>query len=576
MPTLPLQVSPREAEPFSRRANIIENNPTIPNLLPARMLNEFTYCPRLFHLEWAQSEWAESADTVSGRRVHRRVDVPAGEVPPATEIAGIEGVARSVSMSAPLERLIANIDLVEVADGEVRPVDYKRGKAPDIPGRAWEPDRIQVCAQALILRENGYLCREAVLYYAASKTRVTVQIDEELVSKTRRAVVDAFAAAARDTAPPPLVDSPKCPRCSLVGICLPDESRLLTSTGEMSEDDVRRLSPARDDALPVYVQSQGATVGKEDESILVRSREGVFRSRLIDTSQLCVFGNIQVSAQALHTLLGAGIPICHFSFAGWFYGVSHGIGNRNAAMRLHQYRVVSDPEASLEIARGLVAAKIRNCRTLLRRNHDSISASVLDGLERLSADAERSPSVENLLGVEGLAARVYFGEFAGMLRADAGSFDFNGRNRRPPKDPVNSLLSLAYTVLAKDWTVTLLAVGLDPYLGVFHRPRFGRAALALDLMEEFRPLIADSVVLQLINNGEVKPDDFIHRGGAVTLTEQGRKSFFLAYERRMGHLITHPVFGYRLSYRRVLEVQARLFARALSGELPNYPGFRTR
>jgi len=555
---------------------IDDDNRNAPELLPARMLNEFTYCPRLFHLEWAQSEWADNADTVSGRHVHRRVDVPTGDVPPPTELAGIEGVARSVSMSAPIERLIANIDLVEMADGEVRPVDYKRGKAPDIPGRAWEPDRIQVCAQALILRENGYRCREAVVYYAASKTRVTVQIDDELVANARRAVVDAFAAAALDTAPAPLVDSPKCPRCSLVGICLPDESRLLTSTGEMSVDDVRRLVPARDDALPVYVQSQGATVGKEDESILVRSRDGVFRSRLIDTSQLCVFGNVQISAQAIHTLLGAGIPICHFSYGGWFYGVSHGIGNRNAAMRLHQYRVVSDSMASLEIARGLVAAKIRNCRTLLRRNHASIEASILDELERLAADAERAPGVETLLGVEGLGGRIYFGAFAGMLRSDAGTFDFNGRNRRPPKDPVNALLSFAYTVLAKDWTVTLLAVGLDPYLGVYHRPRFGRAALALDLMEEFRPLIADSVVLQLINNGEVKPDDFIHRGGAVSLTEAGRKSFFLAYERRMGHLITHPVFGYRISYRRVLEVQARLFARALSGELPNYPGFRTR
>lgn len=549
---------------------------TAPELLPARMLNEFTYCPRLFHLEWVQAEWADNADTISGRHVHRRVDKPTGEIPSPTEVAGVEGAARSVSMSAPRERLVANIDLVELSDGEVRPVDYKRGKAPDIPGRAWEPDRIQVCAQALILRENGYRVREAVVYYAASKTRVTVEIDDQLIAVARRAVEDAFATAASESAPPPLVDSPKCPRCSLVGICLPDESRMLTSTGEISEDDVRRLTPARDDALPVYVQTQGATVGKEGESILIKSRDGNFRSRLIDTSQLCVLGNVQVSAQTVNTLLSSGIPICHFSYGGWFYGVSHGIGNRNAALRLHQYRVVSDPAASLGLARAFVAAKIRNCRTLLRRNHESISPAVLDELERLAADAERAPGVETLLGLEGLAGRSYFGSFAGMLRSQTADFDFTGRNRRPPRDPVNALLSLAYSVLAKDWTVTLLAVGLDPYLGFYHRPRYGRAALALDLMEEFRPLVADSVVLQLINNGEVKAEDFIRRSGAVSLTEGGRKSFFLAYERRMGHLIRHPVFGYRISYRRVLEVQARLLARALSGEIPNYPGFRTR
>ena len=119
-------------------------------------------------------------------------------------------------------------------------------------------------------------------------------------------------------------------------------------------------------------------------------------------------------------------------------------------------------------------------------------------------------------------------------------------------------------------------MGLDPFLGFYHRPRHGRAALALDLMEEFRPLIADSVVLQCVNNGEIAPRDFIRRGSAVSLTDEARKKFFQAYERRMSHLVRHPLFGYRVSYRRLLEVQARLFARHLTGELPTYDGFRTR
>jgi len=166
--------------------------------------------------------------------------------------------------------------------------------------------------------------------------------------------------------------------------------------------------------------------------------------------------------------------------------------------------------------------------------------------------------------------------FSGMLKADGAEFDFTTRNRRPPKDPVNALLSLAYSILAKDWTVTLLAVGLDPFIGLYHRPRFGRPSLALDLMEEFRPLIADSVVLQLINNGEMEPRHFAARGNAVSLTADGRKKFFQAYERRMSHEITHPLFGYRIASRRLLETQARLFVRALSGELEAYPGFCTR
>lgn len=547
---------------------------TVPDLLPARMLNEFSYCPRLFHLEWAQGEWADNADTVNGRRVHKRVDRESGDLPPPESLAERPAVARSVSLSSPDERLIAVIDLLEMQDGAVCPVDYKKGKAPDIAGRAWEPDRLQVCAQALVLRANGYRCEEAVVYYAASKTRVSVPIDGALVAQTRSAVRAALELANSSVTPAPLVDSPKCPRCSLVGICLPDETHLLA---EQDGAEVRRLTPARDDAMPVYVQSQGATVGKRGERIEIHSREGTHHSRLIDTSQLCVFGNVQVSAQLLNTLLSDGIPVCHFSMAGWFYGVSHGLGSRNCDLRLHQYRTATDVTRSLALARQFVAAKLLNCRTLLRRNHEQAPSAVLDELERLSRDVERADALENLLGFEGAGARAYFSAFAGMLRPQSrASFDFQGRNRRPPRDPINSLLSLAYSMLAKDWTVTLLAVGLDPFLGFFHRPRFGRPALALDLMEEFRPLIADSVVIQLVNNGEIQDEHFIERGGAVSLTPEGRKKFFLAYERRMSHLITHPVFGYRISYRRVLEVQARLLGRALSGEIAEYPSFRTR
>ena len=155
-------------------------------------------------------------------------------------------------------------------------------------------------------------------------------------------------------------------------------------------------------------------------------------------------------------------------------------------------------------------------------------------------------------------------------------FSFQHRNRRPPRDPVNALLSLAYSILAKDWTVALASAGLDPYLGVYHQPRFGRASLALDLMEEFRPLIADSVVLRLVNHAELRPSSFIQRGDAVSLTSDGRKAFFGAYERRMREEVRHPIFGYRVAYRSLLEVQARLFGRALLGEIPTYPGFTTR
>ena len=183
-------------------------------------------------------------------------------------------------------------------------------------------------------------------------------------------------------------------------------------------------------------------------------------------------------------------------------------------------------------------------------------------------------------GHRGHWARVYFEHFPRLLKRpdDDGNlaFDFEGRNRRPPRDPINALLSFAYAMLAKDLTIILQSVGFDPLLGFYHRPRYGRPALALDMMEEFRPIVADSVVLNAVNNGVIQRGDFIGRAGSVALSESARGRFLYLYERRMDELVTHPIFGYRVSYRRVLEVQARLLARHLAGEIPEYPGFQTR
>jgi CRISP-associated protein Cas1 len=212
---------------------------------------------------------------------------------------------------------------------------------------------------------------------------------------------------------------------------------------------------------------------------------------------------------------------------------------------------------------------------LLRRNERDRNDDVFASLKQLAADALVSPSTASLLGTEGAAARLYFGQFSTMLRADF-EFDFNGRNRRPPKDPANCFLSYLYSLLVKDLTAVTHGVGFDPYLGFYHRPRFGRPALALDLAEEFRPLIADSVAINLINNGEIKVTDFNIRAGGVGLTNDGRRAVIAGYERRLDTEVTHPVFGYKVTYRRVLEVQARILGAYLLREIPDYVAFTTR
>lgn len=542
-------------------------------LLPVRRLNEFVYCPRLFYLEWVDGEFKESADTLDGTIKHKRVDDESGAMPSADE--GVEFHARSVMLSSDTHRLIAKMDLIDGKGQQATPVDYKRGAKPDIPEGAWPADRIQLCAQGIILRENGYECESGILYYVATKTRVSVVFTNDLVKETLGFVDAARRTAENGKAPLPLVDSNKCQRCSLVGICLPDETNQLLN----NDENVRRIVPSLDEALPVYVQDQGAFITKSGGELIIKKRDGSSSNvKFIGVSQLSIFGNVQLTTQALHELCDRGIPICFFSYGGWFNAITHGMSHKNVELRRNQFAWAADKSKSLSLARSFVNGKIKNCRTMLRRNNPKTPQETLDRLASFSEDATHAGSSEELLGIEGNAARIYFHHFGDMLKPETGvsAFDFNQRNRRPPCDPVNALLSYTYAVAAKDFTVTLLSVGFDPYLGFYHAPRYGKPALALDTMEEFRPLICDSTVLTLINNGEVRPEDFIQRGGAISATAEARKKILQAYERRLDSEITHPIFKYKISYRRVMEVQARLLARCISGEITDYPSFCTR
>jgi CRISPR-associated protein Cas1 len=553
---------------------------SIAAFLPVRMLNEFTYCPRLGYLEWVQGEFVDNDETVEGRYHHRNVDRARQRARRDDDGAEAPKIhERSVWLDSEALGLSAKIDLLEGEGRRVTPVDYKRGKRPHVPRGAYEPELVQLCAQGLLLRDHGYECDEGVLFFAGSRERVRVVFQGELVARTMQLAAEMRAVAAAGSIPPPLVDSPKCPRCSLVGICLPDEVRYLT-VGEAAPAPPRPLVAGRDDALPLHVQHPGARVRKDGEVLqIVDDDEVIGEARLGEMSQLVLFGGVHVTTPVVQELCQRGIPVCYLSSGGWFYGITHGMSHKNVELRRRQYAVAADPAKCLALARRFVQAKIANCRTLLRRNHPSPAEELLSELKGDIRRAGKADRLDALLGVEGAAARRYFSAFAEMLRpgeGEAATFDLHSRNRRPPRDPVNALLSLAYAMLTREWTVVLFSVGFDPYLGFYHQPRYGRPALALDLMEEYRPLIADSLVLTVVNNGELRSEHFMRALGSVSLTSAGRHKFIEAYERRMSQEITHPVFGYRISYRRVLEVQARLLARYLGGEIPEYPPFMTR
>lgn len=559
-------------------------------LVPARMVNEFVYCPRLAYLMWTQGEWAETGDTVEGNRAHTRVDRPSMPLPtPAIlesgEIPAVEKiVSRSLTLSSTELGVIAKLDIAEAEDGIVTPVDYKRGKRPHIAQGVYEPERIQICLQALLLEEHGYRVEEGVIYYAESRERVRVTLDDALRVAARAAVSELRLTVSQSRIPPPLKDSPKCPRCALVTVCLPDEIRALSGSSLAP----RMIAVPPDEALPLIVQSQRARVGKEGETLKIADEEGGETTvRFIDISDVALFGNVSITTPALAALLEREIPVTFHSHSGWFRGVAHGIGHRNVEIRTAQYRMSFDEAACLRFAKDLVAAKIANQRTILRRNWRGSLEERQATLDRLSIarkSVDATTTLAQLLGIEGDAAAVYFRAFANLLRSpedkrgagELASFRFEARNRRPPTDPVNAMLSLAYAMLTRHLTIALASVGLDPYRGFYHAPRYGRPALALDLMEPFRSVIADSVVLSAVNTGEVGAGDFIMAITGTALTQAGRRRFVEAFERRLSQETTHPVFGYQVSMRRMLLVQARLLSRFLLGELPTYPHYLPR
>ena len=365
----------------------------LPDYLPARMINEFVYCPRLFFYEQVQGAFVESADTIEGSFQHRKVDKEGGDAPAPGEESIEPVIVRSITLSSDQHKVIAKLDLAEFAEGKVAPVDYKHGRPMTVDDgyEAWPADRVQLAVQCIVLRANGYRCDEGVVYYMKSRRRVRIIFDEAAIAEAERTIEDAWHAAASSEIPPPLVDSPKCPGCSLVGICLPDEIwniqahqpklaklqmdlfEVLPPNGpaqDAQHADPRLLVTARTDHRPLYLNTQGLRVGKSSGVLTVKEKDTVLQEvRIAETCQVNLMGNIQISTQALHALCEEEVPVCYFSQGGWFYGLTTGMNTKNVFLRREQYRLADEPWFCLLLARKLVAGKIRNQRTMLLRNH---------------------------------------------------------------------------------------------------------------------------------------------------------------------------------------------------------------
>lgn len=606
-------------------------------LWPCRGVAEHAYCPRLFYYMTVEGVFLPSADTEQGAGVHRRVDRPSAAPPEPDKSTdkpkstrqhkAVEKLeesepdpdrpraVRSLALTSAQLGLTATLDLTEIEGNRAIPVEYRKGKPRRNGGgtvaeavdemmeqprllpapEPWPTDRVQIGLQVLLLEEAGYAVPEAYLYYAAEKLRLRVTVDDSLRSDALREL-EAAKRTADGQRPPPLINDPRCPRCSLQPICLPDEinhqrftaitvaDASLDGAARPVPDELtpRKLWPPRDDGIHVVLQREGVRVGVRGQFVRITDKEGetVRDIPLANIESLSVLGGVQVSTQALAVFADHEVPVAFLSAAGRLTAMMDPMGPTSAAVRAAQIRILDQPHKALELARAITIAKITNQRTLLMRNHVDLPSRAAADLQHSIEAASKAASMDELRGHEGNAAAIYFANFAGMFKKGVeeigARFDANGRQRRPPPDPVNSVLSFAYSMLTNECVAACRLASLEPTLGALHSTRPGRPALALDLMESFRPLVADSVAVSAFNRGELTEGHFLNTAAGCAMTDSGRKGFFSAYGRRMDTEVTHPVFEYRLSYRRMLMLHARLVAAWLLGEVPTLAFLTTR
>lgn len=330
----------------------------------------------------------------------------------------------------------------------------------------------------------------------------------------------------------------------------------------------------------LYVTQQDTILRKTDERLKVTQQGTTLLDvPMLKVSDVVIFGRVTITAATLQALLEHHIAVCYLSEHGRYVGRFEPSLSKNSLLRTAQYRSAFDAKVTLAVARQMVRGKLTNMRVLLQRTNRSIDdPAVSRAVEQLKTHLpalDDCTSLDQLRGLEGAGSAVYFGVFDNLLKASG--MHFEKRVRRPPTDPVNSLLSFGYALLANDIQSAVNTVGFDPYQGYLHVEHYGRPSLALDLMEEFRPLIVDSVVLTCVNKRIIGPEDFrVELGQVHRLTDAARRKFLLQYDERKNTEIQHPIFAYKVTYQRCFELQARLLAKRLKGEIAEYPPFLTR
>lgn len=530
--------------------------------LPVSSLAEIAYCPRNFYYRVVEQLDDYNLHTLKGslqedKRERRR------------QVQREDGLhLRSELVSSDELGLIAVVDALEEGDRLI-PIEYKSGHLKESLN-----DDLQLCAEAMILEEAlGTVIDHGFLHYTGSRRRRRVDFTHSLREKVRDYMRRAWEILHEGRPPDPVADE-RCNGCSLRRSCLPDETLILE----------QRQAPPAAPGIPerlgrtVVIDEQGAYLRKSGGEIRIMKKGdeiAAVPAREIDT--LVLVGGVQLSSQVLRFLLDANVEVHYLSYYGRYQGRFVPEWHKNVHLRLSQSAAHFDEARCLEIAREMVRGKLHNMRSVLRRAaREEGDAQIGEAADEIDAVLGRVDGVvdrDRLRALEGQGSGAYFRVFSRLLKGSGPEFDFTRRTRRPPQDPVNALLGFAYSMLTGDAITALSVAGLDPYVGFLHATKYGRPALALDLMEEFRPIVADTVVRRMVNTGMVKPGHFTRRVGGCFLTEHGREVFFKAWDRRKREEATHPVFEYTLAYGRMYELQARILSKVLTGDLERYTPF---
>jgi len=525
-------------------------------------LHALTYCPRLYYLEEVEELYTQDAAVFAGRRLH--VELEKDE----------DGEWQQLVLENQNLGLRGKVDALRTRNGQTIPYEHKRGR-PYRDGnnrpQAWESDRIQILAYAcLIEAELGITVAEGRIRYHAENVLVHVAFDDAARQDVYRAIAQARQLRQSSERPPVATNERLCGRCSLASVCLPEETRL--AQGQANQ--ALRLFPEDDERKIIHVTESGTQIGKNGEQLKITKRDGsVAKVPAHQVGQLVIHSYVQLSTQALHFCAWQDIGVHYISGGGRYLG-SFDSRQGSIQRRIRQYKALTDSEMCLKLAQQLVTCRGQSQRKFLMRGQrgtdssDTVLTEVIEQMQRTLKQVPKADAISSLLGLEGNLAALYFKALPKLLSDSApAEFQFSGRNRRPPKDRFNALLSFGYSMLLKDVMNSILAVGLEPVLGFYHQPRTQAPPLALDLMEIFRVPLVDMPVMASINRNQWDVEaDFEIRGEQVWLSNEGRRKLISLYEKRKEESWKHPVTQYSLTYRRLIELEVRLLEKEWIGE----------